>query len=101
MRCELSPLAQADLREIGDHIARDNPARAESFVDELLERGQRLLNMPTAYRARPELALGLRSCVHGRYILFFRVTDTGIRIERIMHSSRDIGPAAFDPGSDA
>jgi hypothetical protein len=27
MRCELSPQAEIDLREIGDSIARDNPQR--------------------------------------------------------------------------
>ena len=36
MRCELSPQAEIDLREIDDYIARDNPQRAASFVGELL-----------------------------------------------------------------
>jgi toxin ParE1/3/4 len=34
-RLLLSPRAQLDLEEIGDYIARDNPARAISFLDEL------------------------------------------------------------------
>jgi plasmid stabilization system protein ParE len=28
MQCVFSPLAEFDLEEIGDYIARDNPARA-------------------------------------------------------------------------
>jgi plasmid stabilization system protein ParE len=32
MRCELSPQTAADLQEINDYIARDNPQRAASFV---------------------------------------------------------------------
>ncbi len=35
MRCELSPIAEFDLEEIGDYIARDNPSRAVSFVREI------------------------------------------------------------------
>jgi toxin ParE1/3/4 len=34
-RLVFSPRAEADLEEIGDYIARDNPARAISFLDEL------------------------------------------------------------------
>ena len=30
--------AEADLEEIGDYIARDNEARAETFVAEIIER---------------------------------------------------------------
>jgi len=32
MQCILSPLAEFDLEEIGDYIARDNPGRAVSFI---------------------------------------------------------------------
>jgi hypothetical protein len=37
MRCELSPLAEFDLEEIGDYIARYNPSRAVSFVRAIRE----------------------------------------------------------------
>jgi plasmid stabilization system protein ParE len=33
----ISPQAEFDLLEIGDYIAQDNPRRAESFIDEILE----------------------------------------------------------------
>jgi toxin ParE1/3/4 len=49
MRCELSPQAEIDLREIGDSIARDNPQRAASFVGELLAHSQRIAEQPKAY----------------------------------------------------
>ena len=47
------------------------------------------------YVARPELGAGLRSCAHGRYVVFFRVDDTVVRIERILHGARDL-PSQFD-----
>ena len=74
MRCELSPQAEIDLREIGDYIARDNPQRAASFVGELLAHSQRIAEQPEAYPARPER----------------------VRIERIIHGSRDITEDSFD-----
>lgn len=49
MRCEIFPRAEVDLREIGDYIARDNPQRAENFIDELLTHSQQIARMPTAY----------------------------------------------------
>jgi plasmid stabilization system protein ParE len=42
MRCEISPLAENDLREIGDYIAIGNPERAISFIEELLAHSQRI-----------------------------------------------------------
>jgi hypothetical protein len=38
MRVVVSEAAYADLLDIGRAIARDNPARGISFVDELYER---------------------------------------------------------------
>jgi len=32
----------------------------------------------------------LRSCAHGAYAIFFTVNDQGVRIERILHGSRDL-----------
>ncbi len=96
MRCEISPLAEADLREIGDYIARDNPQRAGSFIEELVERTQQIARMPLAHPARDDLAPGLRARSHRHYIIFFTVTDAGVRIERILHGSRDITEETFE-----
>lgn len=95
MRAEFSPLAEADLQEIGDYIAQDNPRRAESFVDALIDQAEKITQMPTGYVAREDLAPGLRMCAHGRYILFFRILNAAVRIERILHSSRDIDSEDF------
>lgn len=88
MRCELSPKAQRDLREIGDYIARDNPTRAETFIAELVVRGTSVVDAPRGYAVRDELAPGLRSCAHGHYVIFFSLTPPGVRIERVIHGAR-------------
>jgi toxin ParE1/3/4 len=47
---------------------------------------------PLGYVERPELKEGLRSCAYSAYVIFFMIDDQGIRIERILHGSRDLGP---------
>jgi toxin ParE1/3/4 len=87
VRCEFSPLAESDLMEIGDYIAQDNPRRAASFVEELIDQAQKITQMPTAYVAREDLAPGIRMCTHARYILFFRVIGEVLRVDRVLQRS--------------
>jgi toxin ParE1/3/4 len=56
MRLEFSHAAQADLVEIALFIARDNPPRALTFVDELEASCAKLLDYPLSGVARPEFA---------------------------------------------
>lgn len=89
-RLVLSPRAVDDLEQIGEYIARDAPARAVSFVTELQEKCEAVAAAPERYRAREDLAPGLRMAVHGRYLVFFRdLPGQGtVRIERILHGAR-------------
>lgn len=92
MPVRLSRRAESDLGEITDFIALDNPERASEFEDELLEHARKIALAPLGYVERPELRKGLRSCTHGAYVIFFTVDDQGVRIERILHGARDLGP---------
>ena len=91
MRLIFAPLALADLEEIGDYIALDNPPRALSFIRELRAQCRKLLDNPLAFPARDDLAPGLRVLPHGQYLIFYRPMDTTVRIERILHGARDVG----------
>lgn len=95
MRLSFSPQAETDLEEIGDYIALDYPVRALSFVAELRDRSALIAKTPHAFPAREDLAEGLRMMVYHAYVVFYRVLDVEIRIERILHASRDL-PALFD-----
>jgi toxin ParE1/3/4 len=83
---QFSPLAENDLIEIGSYIARDNPERAHSFLDELERKCEAL----GAFPGMGVLAEGLRSLQHARYLVFYRDLDDEVRIERILHQARDI-----------
>lgn len=91
-RLLLSPRAAADLEEIADYIARDNPARAAGFVAELEAKCRTVAEAPELYPARADLAPGLRMAVHGRYLVFYReiASENAVRIERVLHSARHL-----------
>jgi toxin ParE1/3/4 len=91
-RLELSPLAEVDLDAIGDYIAVDSSGNALRFIQGLRDQCRKITKAPMAYVARPELGEGLRSCAHGRYVIFFRSSDAIVRVERILHSALDIRP---------
>jgi toxin ParE1/3/4 len=94
-----SPAAQEDLIDIAMYIAQDNPERALTFVDELEGRCDALALEPGISTARPELGDGIRMLPHGRYLIFCRLSKKTLRIERIIHSARNIGGGDF--GDDA
>ena len=96
MLLQFSPAAGDDLEAIADYIAEDSPANAIRFIDQMRVQCLRLVKAPMAYVARPELGEGLRSCAHGRYVIFFRPSQTVVRIERILHGARDMS-AQFEP----
>ena len=88
-RLGFSPEATADLAEIGAYIARDNPSRARSFVDEPQARCAGLTEYPDTGRLRLELASNLRSKPHGDYLIFYTPGAEVVRVERILHGARD------------
>lgn len=90
MRCIFAARADADLEEIGDYIAEDNPVRAKSFVAELRQRCRRIADMPRAYPLRPEIASDIRTVATGNYVIFYSVQADHVLIERIVHGARNI-----------
>ena len=55
MIVEITAEAEADLEAIGDYIARDNPARAVSFVRELGRSCMDLADFPEAWPVIPDM----------------------------------------------
>lgn len=85
-----SPAARMDLELIADFIARDDPARAVTFIRELRDRTTLLADHPEAGRSRDDVRSGLRSLAHGRYVIFYSVHRSVVRIERVLHGARDV-----------
>ncbi len=99
MMVRLTPLAEAELEAIADYIARDNPRRALSFVQELRDRCLSLADMPLAFPLVPRYEdRGIRHRVHGNYQIFYRVVgDPPARIDvlHVLHSARNYAALLF------
>ena len=94
-RLVILPAARADLIEIGDFIAHDNPARAASFVAEIEARMLQTAERPGSFPARDDLRKGLRVARHGRYLIFFLDTPDEVQVVRVLHGARDV-PRIFE-----
>lgn len=94
-----SPKSRQDLLDIGDHIAKDSRANARHFVGKLMEQCQRIGHAPLGYAGRGDLAPGLRMAALGRYVIFFRLIDGTVRIERVLHGARNL-PAVLGGDSE-
>ena len=84
------PIAEQDLIEIFDYIARDNEKIAESFVRRLNQKCEVLARAPNIGRARPDIRADLRSFPVGAYLILFRAIDDGVEIVRVVHAARNL-----------
>jgi toxin ParE1/3/4 len=87
---QFSALAQEDLLEIARYIARNNHPRARSFVRELRQQRVALSQQPGLGVARTDLTKDLRVLPYQRYLIFFSEIDSGILVERVLHSARNL-----------
>ena len=84
--------AEADLLDIAEFIARDNPIAAREWVDAVRQRCHLLSHHPLMGESRPGFGVaGCRSISVGLYVIFFRPSASGVEIARILHGSRDLG----------
>jgi plasmid stabilization system protein ParE len=96
MRVIISTAAKADLEAIGDYIQADNPARAESFVRELVLSCAGLVDMPRAFPLVPRFETqGIRRRVHDRYLIFYRINGELIEIIHVLQGSQDYDSLLF------
>ncbi|MCL2894799.1 type II toxin-antitoxin system RelE/ParE family toxin [Brenneria tiliae] len=85
------PVAEADLQNIVDYIAQDNPIRAAEFGNSLRSKTLPLAHNPwLGHPARPGLPDYVRELVvHKHYVIFYRVLETRlvVQILRIKHTA--------------
>lgn len=92
---DLTLVARLDLREIWDYIARDSHYQADRLIERFTLKFEYLARHTGLGRPRPELADGCKSYPFGNYCLYFRVTEEGILVLRVLHSARDIHQIEF------
>jgi toxin ParE1/3/4 len=88
--CAAQPLTTHLPLEGGDYGGGDNPTRAVSFVEELLDRCLALADTPRAYPLVPRYErYGIRRCVHGNYLIFYRLQPEQIEVIHVLQGARD------------
>jgi toxin ParE1/3/4 len=96
MIVRLAAEAERDLEEIGDHIARDNPARAAGFVRELRAACLGLSAFAERFPLVPRYENeGVRHRVHGNYLIFYRVEEDAVIVIHVLHGATDYGDVLF------
>jgi plasmid stabilization system protein ParE len=96
MIVEFAAEAERDLESIGDWIARDNPERAASFVNELLRACLELAEFPERFPIVPRYAeRGIRHRVHGNYLIFYRVEGDKVAVLHVLHGAMDYSGLLF------
>ncbi|HYF55901.1 MAG TPA: type II toxin-antitoxin system RelE/ParE family toxin [Salinarimonas sp.] len=99
MRVILSARAVADLERVGDSIARDNPRRALTFVQELRVTCLRLAQHPARYPlVAAHASTGIRRAVYGNYLIFYRVGQDAVEVIAILHGAMDYEGILFPNG---
>ena len=95
MRLRWTVPALRDLEQIGDYIARDNPAAANRVISRILDQADILMGYP--HLGRPGRVRETRELVatDTPYILPYRVRDEEVQILAVIHGARR-WPLRFD-----
>jgi len=83
----ISAEAQRDLLSIRDYIASDNPVRAASYLDELLQRCEHIVDFPFAAPQNLRNHSNWRAIPHGFYVILYSVTNRSVRIRAVKHAA--------------
>ncbi len=90
-RIEYLPLAERDLLDIVDYIARDRPHAARSFVDRLDRVVARLAIFPRSGKYPNDDRLrrsGYRIVLVEDYLVFYVLVGSVVQIRQVIHGSR-------------
>jgi toxin ParE1/3/4 len=83
-----SKLAEADLAAIGNWIARDNPPRAVTFIQDMRRACQLIGDNPVMYEKVEGTTSGTRRMVFAPYVIFYRDLPNHIMIGRVQHGAQ-------------
>lgn len=99
MKLHWSDIAEADLDDIYDYIARDVPYYAELFVDKLIEATDKLEEHPRIGRRVPEAENrdDVRELIVQGYRIVYLVTEEQLHILAVIHGSRNLANQEVKP----
>jgi toxin ParE1/3/4 len=90
VRVQKTSRAESDLIEIFDFIARDSLEAALRWIDEVDQTFRLLGHNPHLGEVMIGLSPEIRRQTFGNYLIFYRSTERGIVVVRVLHGSRQI-----------
>ena len=90
-KVDITAAAEADVAEIWEYIAQDNPDAATAFVLRLEEQVGTLEHFPERcplVRENELLGTGYRHLVYGNYRTIFKIIESRVIIMRVLHGAR-------------
>src|SRR6516164_4545371 len=86
----LSPRAKADLDDIWDYTERNwGTEQAKAYIRLIGAAIQTVSTSPARGKACDHIRAGYRKYPAGSHVVFFRLTDGGINVVRILHRRMD------------
>ena len=96
MIVHLTAEAERDLEQIGDWIARDNPARAVTFIEEIQRSCLDLAEFPERFPLVPRYeSERVRHRAKGNYLIFYRIETAKVVILHVLHGAMDYSAVLF------
>lgn len=96
-------LANADIDNIWESIARDNPEAADRLIDEIYEQVKLIARFPDSGHRREDLAEG-RSLLFfpvGKYMIAYQAHSRPLVVIRILHSARNLNRVLREQQADS
>lgn len=87
---ELTERAKDDLADLWNFYEQISKDLARRKINAVLEEIEELVAFPEMGRAREDIKSGLRVWVSGNHLIFYRVVQSEILVERVLHGHRDI-----------
>ena len=90
-RVEITAVAETDVEELWEYIAKENIDAADSFILHIEEQIGRLEIFPLRCPLLPEneqLGTDYRHFLHGTYRIIFKITGSKVIILRVLHMAR-------------
>lgn len=99
MKIHWSEIAEADLDDIHDYIARDVPYYAELFIDSLIEATDKLEDHPRMGRRVPEAASrdDVRELIVQGYRIIYLLQTDQLQVLTVIHGSRNLAGSEKKP----
>ena len=88
---DITASAEADVAEIGEYLAQDNPDAATAFVlrlEEQIGTRERLPESCPLVRENELLGTAYRHLVYGNYRTIFKIVESRVIIMRVLHGAR-------------